>query len=156
MFHHGQAARHAPDIRRVSAARSAPETGWEVIEVAAPVLAATMRRYLDQLVISLRASSVTCIETTLRQFDGHVVTDSAVVAGAGIDRARVEDYKEWLAARGGYRRNSRVSETTIGMRIGRLSAFYNRILEWDYLDAPTHSAVFSSDRPIKDYSGTSR
>ena len=121
MFHRGQAPR--PDARRPWAARSVPEIGWEVIEGAAPVLAATIRRYLDQLAISLRASSVACVETTLRQFAGHVVTHSGAVTVAGIDRERVEDYKTWLAARVGYRRNTQVSKTTIGMRMGHLSAF---------------------------------
>ncbi len=148
MFHRGQAPR--PEPRRPWAARSVPEIGWEVIVGQAPVLAATMRRYLDQLKISLRASSVACIETTLRQFAGHVVTHSDVTTAAGIDRGRVEDYKMWLAARAGYRKNTQVSKTTIGMRMGHLSAFFNRIIEWDYPDAPTRPPVFSSDRPIKD------
>ena len=33
---------------------------------------------------------------------------------------------------------------------GHLSAFFARIIEWDYPDAPTRPPVFSSDRPIKD------
>lgn len=148
MFHRGQAPRPVP--RRPWAARSVPEIGWEVIIGRAPVLAATMRRYLDQLRISLRASSVACIETTLRQFAGHVVTHSDITTVAGIDRPAVEAYKTWLAARGGYRTNTQLSKTTIGMRMGHLSAFFSRIIEWDYPDAPTRPPVFSSDRPIKD------
>lgn len=148
MFHRGQAPR--PEPRRPWAARSVPEIGWEVIAGRALVLAATMRRYLDQLSVSLRASSVACVETTLRQFAGHVVTHSDVTTVAGIDRARVEAYKMWLAARPGYRKNTQLSKTTIGMRMGHLSAFFNRIIEWDYPDAPARPPVFSSDRPIKD------
>ena len=148
MFHRGQAPR--PDPRRPWAARSVPEIGWEVITAQAPVMAATMRRYLDQLKISLRASSVACIETTLRQFAGHVVTGSEVTTVAGIGRTQVESYKAWLAARGGYRSNTQVSKTTIGMRMGHLSGFFQRIIEWDYPDAPVRPPVYSSDRPIKD------
>ncbi len=148
MFHRGQAPR--PEPRRPWAARSVPEIGWEVIVSRAPVLAATMQRYLDQLRVSLRASSVACIETTLRQFAGRLVTHSDITTVAGIDRASVEAYKTWLAARGGYRKNSQVSKTTIGMRIGHLLAFFSRIIEWDYPDAPARPPVFSSDRPIKD------
>ena len=148
MFHRGQAPRPVP--RRPWAARSVPEIGWEVIVGRAPVLAGTMQRYLGQLRISLRASSVACVETTLRQFAGHVVTHSDVNTVAGIDRTAVETYKTWLAARGGYRNNSQVSKTTIGMRMGHLSAFFHRIIEWDYPDVPARPPVFSSDRPIKD------
>jgi len=61
MFHRGQAPKPSP--RKPWAARSVPEIGWDQITAAAPVMAATMRRYLDQLAVSLRASSVTCIET---------------------------------------------------------------------------------------------
>ena len=148
MFHLGQAPRPVP--RRPWAARSVPEISWEKIAGRAPVLAATMRRYLDQLAVSLRASSVACIQTTLRQFAGHVVTDSDTVTVAGIGRTHIEAYKTWLAARGGYRKNTQLSKTTIGMRMGHLSAFFHRIIEWDYSDAPVRPPVFASDRPIKD------
>ncbi len=53
------------------------------------------------------------------------------------------------AARGGYRKNTQASKTTIGMRMGHLSAFFNRIIEWDYPAAPARPPVFASDRPIK-------
>lgn len=111
---------------------------------------ATMRRYLDQIGISLRASSVQCIETTLRQFAGHLATTSNVVCVADIDRTHIEAYKTWLAARPGYRKNTSLSKTALGMRMGHLSAFYQRIIEWDYPDVPARAPVYSSDRPIKD------
>ncbi|MBC7595366.1 MAG: tyrosine-type recombinase/integrase [Kineosporiaceae bacterium] len=148
MFHRGQGPR--PHPRRSSAARSVPEIGWDHINQNAPVMVATMRRYLDQLTISLRASSVECIETTLRQFAGHLVTTSDVVRVADVDRTHIEAYKTWLAARPGYRKKTNLSKTTIGMRMGHLSAFYQRIIEWEYPDAPKRAPVYSSDRPIKD------
>jgi integrase len=73
-----------------------------------------------------------------------------VTTVAGIQRVHIEAYKTWLAGRGGYRKNTQVSKTTIGMRMGHLSAFFNRIIEWDYPDAPARPPVFASDRPIKD------
>ncbi len=57
------------------------------ITAAAPVMAATMRRYLDQVAVSLRAISVTCIEHDLRQFawlPDHRPAEVATVAG--LDR----------------------------------------------------------------------
>ncbi|MFF9561573.1 hypothetical protein ACF1DY_37885, partial [Streptomyces albus] len=72
MFHRGQGPR--PHPRKRWAARSVPEIGWDRAEECAPVMVATMRRYLDQIGISLRVSSVDCIETTLRQFAGHLAT----------------------------------------------------------------------------------
>jgi integrase len=148
MFHRGQCP--APHPRKLWAARSVPEIGWDRVEAAAPVMAATMRRYLDQIGISLRASSVGCIETTLRQFAGHLVTTTDITCVADIDRTHVEAYKTWLAARPGYRKTTSLSKTTIGMRMGHLSTFYQRIIEWDYRDTPARAPVYSSDRPIKD------
>lgn len=148
MFHRGQGPR--PHPRKRWAARSVPEIGWDRAEECAPVMVATMRRYLDQIGISLRPSSVDCIETTLRQFAGHLATTSDVVCVADIDRTHIEAYKTWLAARPGYRKNTSLSKTTIGMRMGHLSAFYQRIIEWDYPDIPARAPVYSSDRPIKD------
>jgi hypothetical protein len=66
------------------AARSGPETGWDQITAAAPAMAATMRRYLDQLAVSLRASPVPCIETRLRQVAGLLITTCEVVNVTGI------------------------------------------------------------------------
>ncbi|MEJ7902071.1 MAG: tyrosine-type recombinase/integrase [Thermomicrobiales bacterium] len=148
MFHRGQGPKPAP--RRPWAARSVPEIGWDRINAHAPVMTATMRRYLDQLGISLRASSVECIETTLRQFASHLITTSEVTCIADVDRTHIEAYKTWLAARPGYRKNTSLSKTTIGMRMGHLSAFYQRIIEWQYPDTPKRAPVYSSDRPIKD------
>ena len=148
MFHRGQAPRPSP--RKSWAARSVPEIGWDRINAQAPVMTATMRRYLDQIGISLRASSVECIETTLRQFAGHLITTSDVVCVADTARTHIEAYKTWLAARPGYRKNTSLSKTTIGMRMGHLSAFYQRIIEWEYPDTPKRAPVYSSDRPIKD------
>ena len=109
-----------------------------------------MHRYLGQLRVSLRASSVAGVEITLRQLAGHLTATSDVTTVAGIQRVHIEAYKSWLAGRGGYRKNTQVSKTTIGMRMGHLSAFFNRIIEWDYPDAPARPPVFASDRPIKD------
>jgi site-specific recombinase XerD len=148
MFHRGQAPRPSP--RKPWAVRSVPEVGWDQITTAAPVMAATMRRYLDQLAVSLRASSVACIETTLRQIAGYLVTTSKVATVADIDRMHIEAYKTWLAARGGYRKNTQISKTTIGMRMCHLGAFFRRIIEWDYPDAPSRPPVYASDVPIKD------
>ena len=148
MFHRGQAPR--PHPRKPWAARSAPEIGWDHITERAPVMVATMRRYLAQISISLRASSVDCIEITLRQFAGQVVETSDVVCVRDIGRNHVETYKNWLGTRSGYRKNTKISKTTIAMKMGHLSAFYQRIIEWEYPDTPSRAPVYSSDRPIKD------
>lgn len=148
MYHRGQAP--APDIRRRWTGRPVNEVDWDEPAHVAPVLVATMRRYLDQCALSLRASSVTLFDTTLRQFAASlVVADPPVTCVADIGREHVEAYKQQLADRPGYR-GKPLSRTTIGMRLGHLSTFFNRIIEWDYDDVPARVPVYRSDRPRLD------
>ncbi len=149
MFHRGQGPEPVP--RKPWLARSTHEIAWEQVHAVAPVLADTIGRYLAQLAVSLRPSSVAVIDTTLRQLAGWIIAHRPdVTSVAGIDRACIEGYKTWFAARPGYRGTTTMSKTTIGMRIGHLRAFFERIIEWGYLDAPARPPVFASDRPIKD------
>jgi integrase len=149
LFHRGQA--DEPHPRRKSLSRSAHEVDWDNVAQHAPRLAATAQRYLRQLGISLRASSVACFDTTLRQLAGLLLAQHPQVSCvADIRREHIESYKVWLAERPGYRRRGTLSKTTIGMRMGHLRIFFERIIEWDYDDAPRRNPVFAGDRPIKD------
>lgn len=148
MFHRGQASPPPPKTRPLT---PPGHIDWDQISPRAPVLAATMARYLRQLSLSLRPGSVALVETTLRQLARMLVTDHPHVhAVADIDRAHIEAYKATLAARAGYRGRPSVSKTTIGMRLGHLRGFFDRIIEWAYPDAPTRNPVYRSDTPIKD------
>ena len=147
MFHRGQAP--PPAGRRSS--NPGHETDWATVEAAAPQLAATMRRYLDQVAVSLRPGSVALIDTALRQLAGLLVAQHPEVArAADIRREHIEAYRTWLAARPGYRGRPAVSNTTIGMRMGQLRGFFERIAEWGYDDAPPRVPVYACDRPTKD------
>lgn len=148
MYHRGQAP--APDVRRRWVSRPVNEIDWDELTHVAPVLVATMRRYLDQCALSLRASSVTLFDTTLRQFGASlIVADPPITRVTDIGREHVEAYKQQLADRPGYR-GKPLSRTTIGMRMGHLSTFFSRIIEWDYDDVPARVPVYRSDRPRLD------
>lgn len=148
MFHRGQAPQPLP--RKPWMIRSVHETDWGCVAAAAPRLASTMRRYLDQMAVSLRPSSVAVIDTTLRQLAGLLIADYPQVSCvAGIGRIHIEAYKKWLVARPGYRKQTTLSKTTLGMRMGHLRAFFERIAEWGYDDVPIRIPVYVSDRPIK-------
>ncbi|MBA2769797.1 MAG: tyrosine-type recombinase/integrase, partial [Sporichthyaceae bacterium] len=149
LFHRGQA--DEPHPRRRSLSRSVHEVDWDNVATRAPQLAATAQRYLTQLGISLRASSVACFDTTLRQLAGLLLDQYPdVTCVADVNREHIEHYKTWRAARPGYRGQGTLSKTTIGMRMGHLRIFFERIIEWDYDDAPRRNPVFAGDRPIKD------
>jgi hypothetical protein len=56
-----------------------------------------MTRYLDQLRVSLRPSSVVVIDTTLRQLAGYAIDHHPLVRNvAAIDRDCIEGYKHTL------------------------------------------------------------
>lgn len=145
MYHRGQAP--APDIRRRWTGRPVCEVDWDQLAAAAPVMVSTMRRYLRQCILSLRPSSVSLFDTTLRQFGASLVAaEPPVTRVADITRGHVEAYKQQLADRPGYR-GKPLSKTTLGMRMGHLHTFFTRIIEWDYDDVPTRVPVYRSDRP---------
>lgn len=148
MYHRGQAP--TPDIRRRWTGRPVNEVDWDDLAAAAPALVATMRRYLHQCSLSLRPSSVVLFDTTLRQFAASLLTAAPPVTRVrDINREHIEAYKQQLTDRPGYR-GKPLTKTTLSMRMGHLSTFFTRIIEWDYDDAPTRVPVYRSDRPRLD------
>ena len=121
---------------------------WAQIEAAAPQLAATMRRYLQQLATFLAPASVDAAENALRQFARWIITDAGLDAIAEMRRDDIEDYKVWLAAQPRHGRGTLTAEThRQRMRIVR--AFFERIIEWDWPDAPARNPVIAGDIPKK-------
>ena len=127
-----------------------PEVTWGEIVVRAPRMAATMASYLDQLEVSARPATVSAADLALRLFAHRVTTaDPTCVSVAGIGRTHIEDFKCWQAARPG-RGGKPLSTTTIRHRLGMLRTFFERIIEWDYDDAPARLPIYSTDFPVLD------
>ena len=55
-----------------------------------------------------------------------------------------------MASRPGTQRRAKLSATTISHRLGLLRTFFERIIEWDYDDAPAASPIFAGDLPERD------
>jgi integrase len=126
------------------------EFPWVVTAQRAPVMVATMGRYLDQLAISSRPTTVSATSDALRFFAGQATRDDpALTAAAGIGRRHIEAHKTWLAARPG-KKGKRLSPTTICHRLGFLRTFFERIMEWGYDDAPDRQLIFPGDFPERD------
>ena len=147
---HGQcpADRHDPRGGQ-SLARSSHETDWEDVAQAAPVLAATCRRYLQQLGVSLRPKSVAAIDITLRQFAGFLVAADPRSPGSPTLVAPTSRPSKPTSAFAENTTNA-TSKTTIGMRLGHLHAFFHRINTWGYDDAPSRIPIMLGDKPIRD------
>jgi site-specific recombinase XerD len=109
-----------------------------------------MASYLDQLEVSARPGTVSAVDLALRLL-AHRVTlaDPACVSVAGIGRTHIQDFKCWQAARPG-RGGKPFSTTTIRQRLSLLRTFFERIIEWDYDDAPARLPIYSSDFPALD------
>lgn len=123
---------------------------WEPIETAAPLLAATMLRYLEQIALSLRPGTVGQADTSLRAFAGwlthhHPQLDTI----AAIRREHIEAYKTWLHRQDGYHGRT-LSVATISHRLGDLRSFLDRITEWGWPDAPDRPLIFLGDFPRPD------
>jgi integrase len=126
-----------------------PETPWEEIALRAPQMVSTMLAYLDQASVSHRATSVAAYSLALRHLAAHVTsTDPACRAVAEISRAHIEDYKLALAARRGQK--GPITKTTIRHNLGMVRTFFERIIDWDWDDAPRRVPIFAGDIPKAD------
>jgi integrase len=137
--------------RRHSPTKAAERAAaWAQLAAAAPTLVATIRRYLEQLALSLRPGTVRNSEATLREFTTFLAAEDATVrSAADVARRHVETYKRWLAERPAAR-GGPLHRHTIGDRLGRLRNFFERIIEWGYDDAPARVPLFAGDFPIPD------
>ena len=121
---------------------------WARLQAAAPQAAATIHRYLRQLGTFLAPGSVTAAENALRQFARWMVTEAGITAIAGVGRDDIEDYKVWLA--GKHRSAGQViSRETHRQRMRTIRQFFERIIEWDWPDAPSRNPVIAGDIPKK-------
>ena len=129
----------------------AREFDWPIIAETAPVLAATMLRYLDQIALSLRPASVVSADGMLRRFAGYLTTSHPEINGlVDVQRAHIEAFKRYLPTRPGKNGRPPLSETTIRMTLGTLRTFFERVSEWDYPDAPRRVLIFNGDLPTPD------
>jgi len=107
-----------------------------------------MRRYLRQLGTFLAPRSVDAADSALRQLARWMITEAALAAVGDIRRDDIEDYKVWLAAqpRGG---GQTITAETHRPRMRTVRQFFERIIEWDWPDAPPRNPVIAWDIPRK-------
>jgi site-specific recombinase XerD len=141
-----QPARGPAASRAVAGSIAAAQ--WAQIAAAAPQVAATIQRYLQRLGVFLAPASVDAAENALRQLARWMITDAGIVAVSEISRDDIEDYKVWLAAQP--RTGDRViTAETHRQRMRTVRQFFERIIEWDWPDAPARNPVIAWDIPKK-------
>ncbi len=80
---------------------------WLALQAKCPQLTATSRRYLEQISVSLSASSVRVAVQTLRGFCTFLADEHPHVSTfAQVGRPEIEDYKKHLVSRPGQKRLS--------------------------------------------------
>ena len=126
-------------------AGTAAAAEWEQIGRAAPALAATMCRYLAQAATFLAPRSVAAADGALRQLARWLLASTSIRSAAGIHRDDIEDFKVWLAGQHGT--SGTLSANTFGQRLRMLRVFFERIIEWDWPDAPPRNPVIGGDIP---------
>jgi integrase len=145
------AASSATRQREVLSTRPVPELSWDELATRAPQMVATMQSYLDQLAVSSRPSTVAAASLALRHLAAHLTgSEPTCRSVAAIERRHVESYKVALAARPGKRGNKTVSAQTIRHNLGMLRTFFERVIDWDYSDAPRRVPIFTGDLPKAD------
>ena len=145
-----EASTASPQPHRRSATPAA-ELSWDELAVRVPQMAATMQAYLDQLTVSSRPGTVVAASLSLRHLAAHVAdNDPTCTTVAAIERRHIESYKLALAARPGRRGNTKVSNQTIRHNLGMVRTFFERVIDWDYPDAPRRVPVFTGDLPKAD------
>ena len=119
---------------------------WPELSTQAPHLAVTMRRYLLQLTTFLAPRSVDAADITLRQFARWLVANADTRVVADIERAHIEDYKVWLAAQPGTKTPT-LAKNTQRQRLRMIRIFFERLIEWDWPDAPGRNPILHGDIP---------
>jgi site-specific recombinase XerD len=107
-----------------------------------------MDRYLRQLGTFLAPRSVDAADSALRQLARWMITDAGITAVSDIGRDGIEDYKVWLTGQPGHH-DGPLSAETRRQRLRTVRQFFERIIEWDWPDAPPRNPVISGDIPKK-------
>jgi len=144
LFHAGQL--NAP--KRPVMKPSVSVTGWAD---SPELFADSARRYLAQVELSLRPSTVKHIDQALREFGTWLGQNRPeVLSCADLSRSHIEDYKSWVGARPARYTGKPLNRVSIKNRLINLRCFFDRITEWGYPNSPQRPLLFTGDLPIID------
>ena len=85
-------------------------------------------------------------EGALRQLARWLTDSTDVTAVGDISRSHFEDYKVWLAARPGSK-SPTLGKSTQRQRLRTIRIFFERLIEWDWPDAPGRNPILPGDIP---------
>jgi site-specific recombinase XerD len=142
------AQRAAALIADRTIAGSTATAQWAQLQADAPQVVTTMQRYLQRLAAFQAPTSVDVAENALRQFAWWLVGNAGLDTVAAVRRDDIEDFKVWLASKP-HPRGGTISAETHRQRLRMVRSFFERIIEWDWPDAPARNPVINGDIPKK-------
>ena len=141
LFHAGR----IDSLARATVKSPVSVTGWDPIT---PLYRANALRYVEQVRLSLRPSTVRHIEQHLRVFGTWLAAHHPDIDScAELERHHIEAFKTWLGTRPSARTGKPLARTTIKEHLINLGCFFERTTDWGYPDAPTRPLLFSGDLP---------
>ena len=140
----------APVVAVAGGALSQSQLEWEEMNVLSPRLASVSARYLDQIALSLRPASVVVVDMALRSFCRYLIEEHPQITSfRAVGRPQIEGFKAHLGDHITEKGKS-LSANTRRMRLSMLRVLFERMIEWDWDDAPPRCPIFASDLPKPD------
>jgi integrase/recombinase XerD len=144
LFHAGQLA----DFRKPPSRTPVSVAGWDRVPTG---LTENARRYVGQIALSLRPSTVRHTEHSLRELAGWLADNAPeVLTWADLNRHHIEAYKQWLVTTPRPSTGKPLNPVSRKNRLIDLHCFFDRTAEWGYPGAPVRPLVFVGDLPVVD------
>ncbi|BDB42130.1 hypothetical protein IWGMT90018_25760 [Mycobacterium kiyosense] len=144
LFHAGQIS----TLRPPTTSPPVSVTGWATV---ATRFAESAQRYVAQVTLSLRPSTVKAIEHDLREFGTWLAdTHPEVGSCADLHREHIEAFKTWLCTHPRPTTRKPLNRVSIKNALINLHCFFTRITEWGYPNPPVRPLMFPGDLPIID------
>ncbi len=141
LFHAGK----IDSLARPASKPSITVSGWDPIP---QLYRDNAHRYIEQVTLSLRPSTVQHIEQHLRVFGTWLVDHHPEIRSCTeLERGHIEDFKIWLSTTPNARTAKPLARTTIKEQLINLGCFFERTTNWGYPNAPTRPLLFAGDLP---------
>ncbi len=132
-------------LARPASKPSVTVTGWDPI---APLYRENAHRYIEQVRLSLRPSTVKHIEHSLRRFGTWLAEHHRDIGScAQLERLHIEEFKTWISTTPSARTGKPLARTSVKEQLINLGCFFERSANWDYPNAPTRPLLFAGDLP---------
>ena len=141
LFHAGK----IDSLARPGSKPSVTVSGWDPIP---QLYRDNAHRYIEQVRLSLRPSTVKHIEQHLRVFGTWLAERHREIRScAELERGHIEDFKISISTTPSARTGKPLARTSVKEQLINLGCFFERTTNWGYPNAPTKPLLFAGDLP---------